>query len=167
MQALCYSLLFFLLAHVAFASPKQSDPVNGCWDCSFSPNGECCASGQMCPGNVPCCGTGSGAYSCTTSCTPQCSGKQCGNGGCKMLNDTICGTCPSGEVCNDDGQCTAPPVCLDCWGGTTCCLSGQICPGGEACCGTCPSGTCSCSHNCTPQCKGLECGGWRLPTALK
>ena len=34
-------------------------------------------------------------------CTPHCSGKQCGSNGC----GGTCGTCPSGQQCNVNGQC--------------------------------------------------------------
>jgi hypothetical protein len=35
------------------------------------------------------------------SCTPECTGRQCGPDGC----GGICGTCPAGTFCNADGQC--------------------------------------------------------------
>jgi hypothetical protein len=87
-----------------------------------------------------------------TTCTPTCTGKQCGSDGC----GGSCGTCPSGQTCNANGQCT-----------TTCTpnCTGKSC-GSDGCggsCGTCPSGqTCDangqCTTTCTPQCTGKTCG---------
>ncbi|MGZ6780251.1 MAG: hypothetical protein ACXVGO_14795, partial [Mycobacterium sp.] len=86
------------------------------------------------------------------TCTPSCTGKNCGPDGC----GGTCGTCPSGQTCSAGGTC-----------GTTCTpqCTGKNC-GPDGCggsCGTCPSGqTCSaggtCGTTCTPQCTGKNCG---------
>jgi V8-like Glu-specific endopeptidase len=39
------------------------------------------------------------------SCTPSCSGKNCGDDGC----GGSCGSCTGGATCNSTGQCEAPP----------------------------------------------------------
>ena len=71
------------------------------------------------------------------SCTPNCTGKVCGDDGC----GGSCGTCPSGQACNSSGQC----------GGCTPNCSGKVC-GSDGCggsCGNCPSGqTCNASGQC-------------------
>lgn len=111
----------------------------GC-DCNNLPDG-------ICPG-----------FSCSSdpdcdTCTPSCSGKQCGDNGC----GGECGTCDFGEECTSAGQCAA--ICVpDCAGkqcgddgcGGTCgaCASGETCS---------PSGTCS--GPCVPECSGKTCGG--------
>ena len=62
------------------------------------------------------------------SCTPQCSGKQCGPNGC----GGVCGSCPfASQTCTAAGQCT--------------CLSSQR---------TCPTGECVPKSGC---CSGNEC----------
>jgi hypothetical protein len=113
-------------------------------------------------------------------CSPNCSGKVCGDDGC----GGTCGTCPvAGQVCNK-GVCCSPncsgKVCGDngCGGSCgTCPTPGQVCKNGICCtpnctgkvcgddgcggsCGTCPSGI-SCINNgtkcCAPVCSG-DCG---------
>jgi hypothetical protein len=133
-----------------------------------SPTGQCgggcahpiCSTGtKLASGCDPCVTNicGSDSFCCSTSwdstcvgevasicnidcsCTPQCSGKQCGSDGC----GGSCGTCASGQTCNASGQCT---------GGCTPQCSGKQC-GSDGCggsCGTCGSGqTCSASGQCT------------------
>jgi GH18 family chitinase len=86
------------------------------------------------------------------TCTPNCSGKNCGSNGC----GGSCGTCASGQSCDGVGQCqtSCTPQC----GGKSCGANGC---GGS--CGTCPSGdTCNssgqCVSSCTPSCSGKTCG---------
>ncbi|MBW2733497.1 MAG: hypothetical protein JRH20_14010 [Deltaproteobacteria bacterium] len=116
-------------------------------------------------------------------CVPICSGKICGDDGCRGS----CGSCPTGETCLADGQCTCTPscegrVCGDngCGGSCGLCSSDTLCDSAGQCvcrpdcsgktcgdngcggsCGGCPTGeTClpdgQCS--CTPTCDGDECG---------
>ncbi len=83
------------------------------------------------------------------SCTPSCSGKQCGDDGC----GGSCGKCTSGQQCKN-GKCVAcTPNC-----------SGKQC-GDDGCGGSC--GSCStnetckngkCEPKCTPNCSGKQCG---------
>ena len=84
------------------------------------------------------------------SCTPDCSGKECGDDGC----GGSCGTCATDKTC-DNEKCVrdCQPDC-----------SGKEC-GDDGCggsCGTCQQDeTCtngSCVPNCTPDCTGKECG---------
>ena len=51
--------------------------------------------------------------SCNTTCTPLCSGKQCGPDGC----GGSCGTCPNRKSCNTFGQCVIASDCTDSDGG--------------------------------------------------
>ena len=92
--------------------------------------------------------------SCSTpTCTPACSGKQCGSDGC----GGTCGTCTSSQTCNTSDQCV-----------TSCLPSCELkqC-GNDGCggtCGTCSAGlTCNpnnqCVAPCVPACSGKQCGG--------
>ena len=84
------------------------------------------------------------------SCSPQCSGNECGDDGC----GGSCGSCSAGFVCSANqcvAQCT--PVC-----------NGREC-GSDGCgssCGSCSEGfSCSvnqCVAQCTPACNERECG---------
>lgn len=48
--------------------------------------------------------------SCGSTCTPSCSGKQCGSDGCSGT----CGVCATGQSCNGSNQCVAAPTtCTD------------------------------------------------------
>ncbi len=101
------------------------------------------------------CGTNGGAdpsgqfpKACGGTCTPNCTGKVCGDDGC----GGSCGTCPAGQACQA-GQCVGcTPDC-----------AGKEC-GDDGCggsCGTCPAGqTCQDGQcvGCTPDCAGKECG---------
>jgi len=119
-------------------------------------------------------------------CSPQCSGKTCGNDGC----GGSCGSCGSGyncingscikdctpncygKTCGNDGcggscgSCTSPFYCDDgvCGCQSSCYMPGVYCGGSDGCGGTCgcdPGEYCSlgvCKPNCTPQCSGKECG---------
>jgi beta-glucosidase len=88
----------------------------------------------------------------TATCTPNCTGKQCGADGC----GGVCGACSGGQVCNAAQQCEAActPNC-----------TGKQC-GGNGCggsCGTCASGqACNTSNQCVaacvPSCAGKTCG---------
>lgn len=80
------------------------DPAHTCKDsCGGQGVGGCycdsvCASkGDCCPDKAACCGT----------CTPDCSGKECGSDGCLGS----CGECPESDVCSPQGQCVDyPPI---------------------------------------------------------
>ena len=70
----------------------------------------------------------------SSSCTPACTGKSCGDDGC----GGSCGACASGDTCSSAGKCVAPtctPVC-----------TGKSC-GDDGCGGSC--GTCSGSKTCS------------------
>ncbi len=54
--------------------------------------------------------TGTFPLECPAVCEPDCTGKQCGNGGCPDYPDTLCGTCAEGEICRD-GACKTPGAC--------------------------------------------------------
>jgi hypothetical protein len=95
--------------------------------------------------------------SCTSDpdcamCTPNCSGRTCGDNGC----GGSCGRCSLTETCTTAGTCQAcVPQC-----------SGRACgpDGCGATCGTCPSGavcrttTGTCAAACTADCTGRICG---------
>ncbi len=163
-----------------------------CYECNigYSWNGsscvctpDCSCSATTCIGNTcpdGCGGTCAGTMSC---CTPDCTGKECGDDGC----GGSCGTCGGGEICNASGQCVCAPNCTGkecgddgcggscgtCGAGEVCNVSGQcICVpdcagkvcGDDGCggsCGTCgPHETCNASGQCVcaPDCAGRECG---------
>lgn len=84
-------------------------------------------------------------------CTPNCSGRVCGDDGC----GGSCGTCPDPySTCNSNGQCDAcvpnchGRACGDDGCGGTC----GTCSGGDSCNG---SGQCV---PCIPDCTGRTCG---------
>jgi hypothetical protein len=82
---------------------------------------------------------------CSTGCTPQCSGKACGADGC----GGTCGTCGPNQTCNSSGQCT---------GSCTPSCSGKTC-GSDGCggsCGTCGPGQ-TCGSNGTCSGGGTQC----------
>jgi hypothetical protein len=77
-------------------------------------------------------------------CAPSCSGKQCGSDGC----GGSCGSCPSNDTCNAQGQCACVPQC-----------SGKQC-GPDGCGGTCggcgANQTCNGSGQCVAACSTEE-----------
>lgn len=83
-------------------------------------------------------------------CVPDCSGWECGNGGCPDQPNE-CGTCIDGWAC-EEGECVCQPDCsgLDCGPDLICGESCGKCDDGWACVG----GECKCQ----PDCAGLECG---------
>ena len=111
-------------------------------------------------------------YDCVddASCTPNCSGKQCGDDGC----GGSCGTCTGGESCTPNGQCTGGGT-DNCGGVTT---QGQCsgntleyCSNGELKTFDCTSFGKICGFDaqfdwydciedssCTPSCAGKQCG---------
>jgi hypothetical protein len=84
------------------------------------------------------------------SCTPSCSGKQCGSDGC----GGTCGTCAAGQTCSASGQCGASctPSC-----------SGKQC-GSDGCGGTC--GTCAAGQTCSASGQCSSAGGGALQTVF-
>jgi V8-like Glu-specific endopeptidase len=78
------------------------------------------------------------------TCTPNCSGRQCGSDGC----GGSCGTCGNGQTCSSSGQCTG--------GGCTPSCNGKQC-GDDGCGGSC--GTCGNGQICDAggQCVGGSC----------
>ncbi len=91
----------------------------------------------------------------TSSCTPDCSGRECGpDPNCNQS----CGTCGTGEQCNASGQCvpeSCTPDCsgLECGPDPVCGTSCGTCAADE----TCNAGRCD-SGSCTPNCWLRECG---------
>jgi hypothetical protein len=74
----------------------------------------------------------------TNNCIRKCNEKNCGNDGCKGK----CGSCPSGQSCDQDGKCICIPKC----DGT--CSTNDGC--GHVCQGSCPSGqTCGQDGKCS------------------
>ncbi|MBS1118592.1 MAG: Tryptophan synthase alpha chain, partial [Deltaproteobacteria bacterium] len=117
---------------------KPNSPFGiGC-ECNNIPDGICPA---IACGSDPDC----------AQCTPDCTGRTCGDNGC----GGECGTCDVGKQCSALGQCEAicVPNCIDRQCGDDGC-------GGS--CGTC-DGTCrpdgTCDGTCVPTgCGGKECG---------
>jgi hypothetical protein len=123
-----------------------------------APNGTACTADNGQPGK---CSSG------TCQCTPQCSGKQCGDNKCSGS----CGTCTgTRDMCNAAQQCVACMRDGDCDGSSNGCLSGKCNNGtcgttpntGDRCnsTGTCKSdGTC-CQPSCGNRCSGSDgCSG--------
>jgi hypothetical protein len=77
-------------------------------------------------------------------CVPACSGRVCGDDGCRGS----CGDCATGRDCGGDGRCFCPGNCV-----------GRDC-GDDGCGGTC--GECTTGFSCTPAgtcaCSGTPCG---------
>ena len=92
-------------------------------------------------------------YNCIpkSACTPNCTGKDCGDDGC----GGSCGKCPDGSTCQA-GKCSQNPCTPSC-GSKEC---GDDGCGGS--CGTCPGGwfcdSGHCNTACSPACTGKECG---------
>lgn len=158
---------------------KSSGCTPNCSQCGLSDGcgGECpCPTGFQCQ-NGAC---------INPNCTPDCTGKVCGDDGC----GGSCGGCPTNYTCKS-GQCIAPNCTPNCTGkkcgddgcGGSCgtCATGSACQNGlcitcnpdctgkkcgdDGCggsCGTCPTGQkCSngvCASTCIPNCKGMTCG---------
>ena len=105
---------------------------------------ETCASGTRC----------SGGACVPDGCSPVCQGRQCGDDGC----GGSCGTCPAGQSCGSEGQCSGATCSPDCagkqCGSDGCGGSCGACGAGYFCndVGQCALGTCS------PDCLGKECG---------
>lgn len=149
---------------------SQCGPSDGCGGFCACPTGFQCQNGACINPN----------------CTPDCSGKACGDDGC----GGSCGGCPTNYSCKN-GQCISPnctpnctgKVCGDngCGGSCGTCASGSVCENGscntcnpdctgkkcgdDGCggsCGTCPTGQkCSnnqCASTCIPNCNGMTCG---------
>jgi hypothetical protein len=114
------------------------------FDVTTGSNGSC--SGLMCKAAAGWDGpTGLGTPNAAAlagggTCTPACTGKNCGDDGC----GGSCGSCPSGETCSSGGVCEG--------GGCTPSCTGKTC-GDDGCggsCGSCPSGqTCGATGTCT------------------
>jgi hypothetical protein len=90
------------------------------------------------------------------------SGRVCGYSGCREEPEgarLLCGECPAGEVCREDGTACEPEKCF------VACINRQC--GSDSCggeCGTCGlNETCdeetgACVAQCVPQCDGKSCG---------
>jgi hypothetical protein len=83
-------------------------------------------------------------------CVPDCAGRACGDDGCGVS----CGACAGGDVCDQAGQCVAPPAaCGDgaCGDGEDCaaCAADCACAMGRAC----NAGVCE-----VRACEGAACG---------
>ncbi|MGI5863257.1 MAG: hypothetical protein ACOX6T_14545 [Myxococcales bacterium] len=114
-------------------------------------NGECCQPGMVCDPVLQMCNYPS-------MCTPQCTGRYCGD------PDTCggrCTGCPGGQTCDTATWQCKPATCTPNCAGKTCGQSDGCggkctdCPSGQTCNQTtwqCQSGT------CTPNCAGKTCG---------
>ena len=143
------------LATFVLLAARASAELGVCEDC-LPGNRPCCTSGEFCADQTPCCGScPSGVCGCQPTCTKNCTGLECGFGGCA---EDDCGTCKPGSFCRS-GTCVADDKCHDCLpGNNPCCKTGELCPGMEPCCGVCKTGQCGCRLNCTKNCDGLQCG---------
>jgi hypothetical protein len=130
-----------------------------------APNGTACTADNGQPGKCQ-------GGSCV--CTPQCSGKQCGDNKCEGM----CGMCTgTRNMCNAAQQCVACMRDNDCDGSSNGCLVGK-CNTSTGTCGTAPNtgascngtGTCKsdgtcCQPNCGNKCSGKDsCGNACSPS---
>jgi hypothetical protein len=102
-----------------------------------------CDDGNNCTYDY--CNEDTGCYhtpvpNCTTTCTPNCAGKECGPDGCGGFCGTMGGGCPAAETCSN-GQCLTSATCGD-----------GLCNGTET------SLTCPGDCECIPNCAGKDCG---------
>jgi hypothetical protein len=126
-----------------------------------------CTPQDTCPNNGTCvsgcCVADGGPATCCElcndggcTCTPQCSGKSCGDDGC----GGTCGSCGMGEFCSS-GKCVTTTVdfCAD--------GDGQQCTDGSYCSpsSTCDCSTCPCTCTCGPGYVGVDCSGIRCSAA--
>ncbi|MBN2362174.1 MAG: hypothetical protein JXR83_22170 [Deltaproteobacteria bacterium] len=92
----------------------------------------------------------------TPSCTPDCSGRECG---ADPVCGKSCGTCTGIETCSSSGQCECVADCSGraCGPDPVCGLSCGSCGDGEQCSA---SGQCECQPQCGDQMCGLDpvCG---------
>ena len=96
------------------------------------------------------------------SCTPDCTGKACGDDGC----GGSCGSCPSGQTCTADGQCQGTVTCAhdECKVGTNltsgcdACVT-SICAVDSYCCSTAWDRLCvnEVGSVCGKSCGGSTC----------
>ena len=117
-----------------------------CGSCGFCPPGYVCDVETVIDPKI---------YVCVP-CTPNCSGKECGDNGC----GGSCGTCPAGWNC-EDGVCVKPCTpTAGCFGkecGPNGCPHGCMEPEPEPC----VDGLCPANMECnvgTQMCEVLECG---------
>jgi hypothetical protein len=138
-----------------------SDGCGGIVNCDTVP-GYGCAAGQGC-------GVHGLPNRCDAAETPdEClaEGRQCGTIKSACGGKTVtCGTCPTGQVCNDNGICGAPctpKTCAD-FTGFACGTFDDAC-GGKVTCGTCAGGVCDqttntcCTNNTCAATYAGKCG---------
>jgi len=131
-----FSILVLALSMSFFIASCGGDDGNADNSCSPSNPTGTCEDGKVCKNGM--CVKDEG------SCTPDCSGKVCGDDGC----GGTCGTCNAGETCDANGQCQA--------GNNACSPSNPngTCEAGKVC----KNGHCVDDNNCTPDCNGKVCG---------
>jgi agmatine/peptidylarginine deiminase len=129
-----------LLKWCEYNKLQSQNCSNGCGWNSSKKYYDCGYTGSDPSGNFP--------KACPGTCTPNCTGKQCGDNGC----GGSCGTCESGKTCQNNQCVGCTPNC-----------TGKQC-GDNGCggsCGTCESGK-TCQNNqcvgCIPNCTGKQCG---------
>ena len=114
----------------------------------------CCNSNTDCVGGTVCVNNTCQA----PTCTPDCTGKQCGDDGC----GGSCGTCPAGQTCTAAGQCVLEiPECAVnadcplnnvCIGGKCFQADGQHDTDGDCYCGV---GNATCTGSINPKCSSV------------
>ena len=130
----------------------QGTCVNGLTCC-----GGTCASLGSDPANCGTCGKSCGADgtcfagACAT-CTPDCTGKNCGSDGCGGICHSACSD-PANPFCIQGTCQPCTPSCTN-----AACGDADGC--GGRCQGTCATGTCTAGYcsTCTPICIGKGCG---------
>lgn len=98
-------------------NPEGKCVTAHCYDCATGPSASCCQGKQLCPDQSECCiDCPSGNCDCNTWCQPNCTNRQCGNGGCSPDD---CGMCGPHSSC-DGNSCICASYCqCSCKSGTS------------------------------------------------
>lgn len=129
--------------------------------CGASSSDGTCWCDDTCKDSGDCCPDACSACQICDVCTPECTGKACGDDGC----GGACGVCPEAQTCQN-GVCfgTTPlgPSCAgfcdqaggdgSCWCDDQCLPNGDCCPDACSECGVCDG------NSCQPNCAGKDCG---------
>ncbi len=146
--------------------PGCTDTGCGTRVCGDAPNQDTCPGVQCgaCTDGQFCGADGQ----CSSTCTPSCDGKECGDDGCAPIGATECGACTvAGETCIA-GQCVAcTPNCAGkqcgddgCGGSCGSCTAPQVCNEAVGLCqGEAPEGACPEYYECAQACSDPGCVG--------
>ncbi len=116
------------------------------------------ANAGMCRDGVQTCDATGRWGGCVGEIVPDCVNRMCGSDQCSGS----CGSCPTGSVCDDSGQCVVRPCGTSEF--TIVCPGGTTCPTGSACS---TGGTCACQAGyIAVDCTGVACSPCTFPNWL-